>query len=157
MLRRRIAGSLHWFQPDERGAKVIGDASKLQVRIKNVDGIMVAESAWEPTAEELQHLNRGGSLIIAVLGEPRLLCAYVNPPDAPPLDTTEGKTERWAAVRAAVWERMSPLSVPDAAMMLGSLWGEVIKIASKQANESIAQAFFDKFKSLSSATEVKKD
>lgn len=157
MLRRRITGSLHWFQPDERGAKVIGDASKLQVRIKTVDGIMVAESAWEPTAEELQHLNRGGSLIIAVLGEPRLLCAYVNPPDAPPLDTNEGKTERWGAVRASVWERIGPLSVPDTAMLLGSLWGSVMQIATKQGNETIAQAFFDKFKALSSATEVKKD
>jgi hypothetical protein len=38
------------------------------------------ESAWEPTPEELAHLNAGGSVILRVLGGQPPVALYVEPP-----------------------------------------------------------------------------
>ena len=39
------------------------------------------ESAWEPTPQELEWLNKGGSLILRVIGWQVPVALYVEPPD----------------------------------------------------------------------------
>ena len=67
MLRRVIKGFTHTFKPPpDMSAEKCSD---LHVRAEMDDNnIVVSQSAWEPTPDELNLLNAGGSIILHVWG-----------------------------------------------------------------------------------------
>jgi hypothetical protein len=80
MIPRHIAGSTHHFQPpqtwdEERN----GGCSGLHVRV--TEGNACA-SAWEPLPDELEALNRGGSIIITIYGGQPPVSLHVEERDA---------------------------------------------------------------------------
>lgn len=70
MISKRIAGAnaypgapLGWRPETD------GHCSHLAVRVtKRGDQIQYCQSAWEPTPAELQMLNRGGQIVLTVVG-----------------------------------------------------------------------------------------
>lgn len=80
MIPRRIMNASHWlgapagWKPDKDG-----DCGHLAIRTRGNPrgGTGWCESAWEPTPAELAELNKGGSIILRVIGWQPPVALYV--------------------------------------------------------------------------------
>ena len=90
MLKRVIRG---WNAapgaPKNWDPKRDGDCGALPIRVFPPKALVVSnvpvqyvESAWEPTPQELEWLNQGGSLILRIVGWQVPVALYVEPPAA---------------------------------------------------------------------------
>jgi len=69
MIPRRISGFTHALvAPTGWNEATDGNCCTLHVRMVQEGGHVAAQSAWEPTPEELAMLNAGGSVILSVVG-----------------------------------------------------------------------------------------
>ena len=69
MIPRRISGFTHAMgAPADWNAPKDGNCCTLHVRMVRQGRHMAAQSAWEPTPDELAILNAGGSVILSVVG-----------------------------------------------------------------------------------------
>jgi len=59
---RRLTAPADWNEAEQ------GKCFDLHVRLSLAGGVPIAESAWEPTPEELAILNAGGSIVLRVVG-----------------------------------------------------------------------------------------
>jgi hypothetical protein len=72
--------------------KAQGECVALPIRVmppcalQGLAPVQFCESAWEPTPEELEWLNKGGQLVLRVVGWQVPVALYVEPP--PPEDVT---------------------------------------------------------------------
>lgn len=65
MIPKRIDGATHLMTaPPDWEAEKNGPCGSLAIRV--VDNVF--QSAWEPTPAELDALNRGGSIVLSIVG-----------------------------------------------------------------------------------------
>lgn len=81
MIPKRIHGANRWMgAPIGWTPEVNGHCSHLAVRVTRdniLGGNLLFESAWEPTPEDLDLLNKGGSVILRVVGGQLPVALYV--------------------------------------------------------------------------------
>ncbi len=76
--------------------------------------VQYCESAWEPTPQELEWLNAGGSLILRVVGWQVPVALYVDPPEVDP-DSPPPPTGVKSAEQAQAVANAARLAITDAA------------------------------------------
>lgn len=85
MIPKRIHGATNRTQPPNSWPKLVGPkvpVTNLLVRqVKTEDGLLVVESAWEPTPIELEMLKRGGTVVVSIAGPVPPMRVYVEPSD----------------------------------------------------------------------------
>jgi hypothetical protein len=80
LIPKRISGATNYLgAPKGWHPETDGDCCHLAVRMVNEAGIQIAESAWEPTPDELAALNAGGSVVLRVVGGQPPVMLYVEP------------------------------------------------------------------------------
>ncbi len=82
MIPRRIANATHRLgAPQNWDADRGGNCTSLMCRVvqDKEGGAPVYESAWEPTPAELAMLNKGGSLILRIVGMQPPVALYAEP------------------------------------------------------------------------------
>lgn len=78
MIPRRIHGANRWMgAPVGWNPEIDGHCSHLAVRMSVCETLVFCESAWEPTPEDLDLLNKGGSVILRVVGGQPPVALYV--------------------------------------------------------------------------------
>lgn len=79
MISRKISGVAYSFGPPLGwDAEKRGGCDHLWVRVDRENKFF--ESAWEPTPDELEKLNKGASLILRILGAQPPVALYVEEP-----------------------------------------------------------------------------
>lgn len=80
MISRRIKGCTNTLgKPKGWDVSIQGNCVSLDIRVIPHEGSILCESAWEPTPEELQLLNSGGSLVLRIFGGQPPVQLYVEP------------------------------------------------------------------------------
>jgi len=84
MLRRVIRGFTNVFgKPRNWAAQTDNECSDLHVRAVPDGEMAVFQSAWEPTPQELDLLNKGGSVILHCWGAQIPVALTVEPQEEP--------------------------------------------------------------------------
>lgn len=80
MIPLRISGATRYLgAPKGWEPERNGNCSHLAVREVQSSGLLVCESAWEPTPNELAALNAGGRVVLRVVGGQPPVALYVEP------------------------------------------------------------------------------
>ena len=82
MIPKRIEGASHYFGAPDGWSTADPAVAHLAVRVTGVAGRKAYESAWEPTARELELILRGGTVVLRVLGVQPPVMLYVEAPPA---------------------------------------------------------------------------
>lgn len=96
MIPKRILGANHYLgAPKNWSSEKDGDCGHLAIRTQGDprSGAGWCESAWEPTPAELEALNKGGSIILRVIGWQPPVALYVEaapqtPVEAPKIEAS---------------------------------------------------------------------
>jgi hypothetical protein len=85
MIPRRIQNSTHRLGAPPDWATQTGDnCVALHARRVTEDGLVIFESAWEPTPAEIEAINAGGSIVLRVVGGQPPVALYVESPTPEP-------------------------------------------------------------------------